>query len=142
MHPTLSRKHCQACGLGLVAPSSFLLIKIILNWLMDARSSKQSAAAQLTNKRPVVRTATWRNRMSFDKHCFEPYTHFVVRVTLIPGLARFMIHGPSRICWRCIHLLDQGSVAAAKGRCEQHLVLQLQVVPKKSVLKVSLVVHV
>jgi len=27
----------------------------------------------------------WRNRMSFDKHCFEPYTHFVVWVTLIPG---------------------------------------------------------
>jgi hypothetical protein len=27
-----------------------LQIKIILNWLMDARSSKQSAAAQLTNR--------------------------------------------------------------------------------------------
>ena len=28
---------------------------------------------------------------------------------LIPGLARFTIHEPARICWRCIHLLDQGS---------------------------------
>ena len=101
---------------------------------MDARSSKQSAAAQLTNKRPVVRTATWRNRMSFDKHCFEPYTHFVVRVTLIPGPldAVQQITPAFREIPR-----DQGSVAVAKGRCEQHLVLQLQVVPKKSVLKVS-----
>jgi hypothetical protein len=77
-----------------------LQIKIILNWLMDARSSKQSAAAQLTNG-PVVRTATWRNRMSLDKHCFEPYTHFVVRVTLIPGPVVNDITGAAP--------LDQGS---------------------------------
>jgi len=101
MHPTLSGKHCQACSLELVAPSSFLLIKIILKWLMDARSSKQSTAAQLTN-----------GPMDHYQRPTDPWSSDSGHI--------LMSYAP----------LDQGSVAVAKGKCEQHFVLQLQVVPE------------
>ena len=67
---------------------------------MDARSSKQSTAAHDKDQWTAVQLAT------------DP--RFIVGLRLAQSTQP----------------MDQGSVAVAKGRCEQHLVLQLQVVPE------------
>ena len=124
---------CSSGGGALTDPRSIVLWQIKkprglrhfqhngsgISWCpVQARIFLVSPCIKIQSQYPVLATCTIAVYTRSDHHP-------------IPDLARFTIHEPTRICWRCIHLLGQGSVLVHSTktdscRCD---VLQPEVVP-------------